>query len=637
MILSERPTAIYDLPLQKDTKILRPESVILRFPNGKSTDFGALCYLHREPVSELFYSSRKQSEGRRVNLDSFSESRARRVIDLINHISDDLKYSGRRTETVRDYTTRFVAFMFWVDTNGYHDLLSNIQAAHSVVQNYTRHLRERVMTNTISINSAARQQNSVFGLLERFFEVDNLTRGVNLLRNNPAAREATSPPSELAQARILALCETLFDGLTSFLLENKHYPHSLAVPEHLNYPNNILWIFPTTMWFLPQKMLPGGNIKWSRGYNYSEGRTFTTQELQEVEGFSGKKQTAQNIINCAKRQIRMANTDKNHNQRQRLGLIALNAFIILFLSETGMNWAQLVSMTWRNEYDVNATHQVFRTIKWRAENKIVAFEIPVQFMPRFRHYLALRKYVLNSQTCDFLFFTLGSNGRGAPKGITNCGPNNIYQTLQRIDPNLSVVSSRQWRAAKSDWLIRNTDPSTAALVLQNTEKTVLSHYAAGSEASHIEELTGFLDKVSETVIDKGKTIEGGIDRAIGYCSSYGAPNKTNEKFSLQPDCKGPEGCFFCDKYRVHADERDTRKLISCRYCLQLTVPFAESYESIQIRLDPIFKRIEEILREISLRDKDLVLKITKEVEEGGELDPYWARKLEMLMELGLVT
>jgi hypothetical protein len=572
-----------------------------------------------------------------VDLGSFAAERAERVLALISHISDDLRHSGRRTETVRDAATRFVVFMFWADTNGHHDVLNSAETARPVIHAYAKHLRERVMTNVISINSAVRQQNAVFGLLERFLEVDNLIRSVNLLRKNPAAREITSPPDEDSQARVLRLCESLFDGLASFVLDVKPYPHALAVPKYLNYSNNALWIFPTTSWFMPLQMLIDGKTRFSRGYNYSQGRISTTQELQAMEGFSGNKQIAQNAINKAKRQLRIANTDPNHSQRLRLGMIALNAFILLFLAQTGMNWAQVVNLTWADEYNVSATHQAFRTIKWRAGNMKVTFELPVSFMPTFRRCLELRKYLLGNQSCDWLFFTLGVNQGGRPIEIKSGGTNNIYQTLRRIDPNLPVVTPRQWRAAKSDWLIRNTDPSTAALVLQNTERTVLASYAAGSETSHLEELTHFFDSVSETVIAKGQIIEGGISRAVGYCSAYGAPYKAAESTLVQPDCKGPEGCLFCDKFKVHADETDTRKLISCRYCLRLTAPLVASNERIHTMLDPIFNRIEDILTEISRRDKALVLRVTKEVEEDGELDPYWARKLEMLMEIGLAV
>ena len=63
----------------------------------------------------------------------------------------------------------------------------------------------------------------------------------------------------------------------------------------------------------------------------------------------------------------------------------------------------------------------------------------------------------------------------------------LFGQLRMIDPQLPKVTPRQWRAAKSDWLIRNKDPATAALLLQNSERTTLRAYAAGSESTHMQE------------------------------------------------------------------------------------------------------------------------------------------------------
>jgi len=632
--LSKRPIVIYDLPLHTDTVILRPESVILRFPNGKRADIGAICYLRRQPGLAVYQKPPGKDYGRTVDLDSFSQQRVNPVLSIIKHISDDLSRSGRRPETVRDSVARFIAFMFWADTNGFQNAIYSKENARFVIRSYIKHLRERVLTNSISINGAARQQSTVVGFLAHFLDEENLTRGIRLLRTNPALKEITQPPSERAQARVLKLCEAVFDGLATFLLENKNYPYPLIVPSYLNYPKNITWIFPTTQWCMSRKKLLKGNIYVGQGYNFYEGRLSTVEELLATDRLSDDPRAANTAIKNSKYQLEKANADKKHTQRKRLALNALKAFLILFQAQTGMSWAQVITLPWTDQYDVSACHQSFRAIKYRAGNKAIFFELPVSFMPRFRQYLELRKYILGDQSCSFLFFTTGLNGAGFPSELKNLEMGNIYNMLRRIDPDIQEITSRQWRAAKSDWLIRNTDPSTTALVLQNTEKTVLAHYAAGSETAQTEEMSGFLDMVSGRVIDKGQVVEGGVERSVGYCSAYGAPNIINGPAPVQPDCKILEGCFFCEKYRVHADETDVRKLISCRYCLQQTIQFAGS-EEVQSSLNPIFKKIEEVLSEISLRDKELVIRITKAVEDDGELDNYWARKLEMLMELDL--
>lgn len=635
MKLSHRPTVVYDLPLQKDTVITRPESAIVRFSHGLTVDLGALCYLRREYTIKRGQMMRKKGKGRMVDLNSLNVERTVHVHALIVHLSDNLMHSGRRTETVRADTTRFVVFMSWADQQGYYHLLNNVEAARTAVRAYANHIRERVTTNAISINSGARQQSAVFGLLGEFLDVDNLTRGINLLRISRAAKVVTVPPDEDAQAKVLGLCESLFEGLTSLVLDGKSYPYALALPKYLNYPANTLWLFPTTSWFMSPHMQV--NRKSFRGYNYSAGRPATMDELRAMKDFAADDdKIRKQVIKSAERQFATANSNLRHAQRLNVGMHAVNVFIMQFLAQTGMNWAQVINLPWADDYEVGATHQIFRTIKWRANNREVSFELPAAFMPKFKRYLELRKYLLDGRPCNWLFFRLGLKGLGEPAQIKT-GPATTYMTLQRIDPELPAVMPRQWRAAKSDWLIRNTDPSTAALVLQNSEKTVLASYAAGSEMSHVEEMSDFLDKVSETVVEKGLVIEGGVIRAVGVCTAYGAPNKTAGQNSVQADCKGPEGCLFCDKFKVHADEIDTRKLISCRYCLRQTAPLAGSEERFRTLLGPILNRIDVILNEVSRRDESLVFKVTKEVEEDGELDTYWAHKLEMLLDLGLVA
>lgn len=632
MKLSRRHTIIYDLPLPEGTIILRPEFVVVRFPNGKTADIGALCYISRKPAPKLYQADRK---GRQVVLSSFSQERAERVRALISHISADLNNSGRRVETVREMTTRFVAFMSWVDENGFHGLLNSHEEARPAIQAYAHHIRERVVANAISINSGARQQSTVFSLLGEFLEVDNLTRGISLLRVNTAAQENTTPPNESAQAKVLALSESLFDGVATLVLDKKTYPYALNMPKYLNFQNNILWIFPALSWFRTPKNLTSYASKSCIGYNYSEGRINTIQEIKALKGYVGENINAQLIVGYATKNIQQANSNFRHSQRLHVSMMASNAFIILFLAQTGMNWAQVVNLTWANDYDISSEHQSFRTIKWRAGGKECFFELPIAFMRTFKRYLDLREYLLDGRHSDWLFFKLGPRGMGDPVQIKS-GLTGTYGTMRRIDPDLPEVHPRQWRAAKSDWLIRNTDPATTAIVLQNSEKTVLASYTKGSEASHLEEISEFLDKVSEVVVDKEMELEGAVSRAVGSCTSFGSPHQKSGFVSVQSDCKGVEGCLFCDKFKVHADEVDTRKLLSCRYCLQQTAPLVGSEERYQLLIDPILKRIEAILSEISIRDKTLLLKVTKEVDEDGELDPYWARKLEMLMELGVV-
>ncbi|BBB62323.1 hypothetical protein UNDKW_4050 [Undibacterium sp. KW1] len=300
-----------------------------------------------------------------------------------------------------------------------------------------------------------------------------------------------------------------------------------------------------------------------------------------------------------------------------------------------MNWAQVQNLTWSEDYEVKSENQFFRTIKWRADNRIVFFELPISFMPRFKKFLKLREFLLNGQTCKWLFFHRGSHRDEDPQQI-KFRLSNSYQILKNIDPNIEPITTRQWRAAKSDWLIRNTDPATSAAVLQNTEKTVLASYLAGSPVTQMEEITKFLDGVSQIVEREENALPLSTSRSVGSCVEYGKPQSINFETTTTTNCRNVEGCFFCRNFRIHQDERDIRKLVSCRYCLQ---EFAKSSGGNVLPNSILFatlNRVDEILSEIAKKNTILVSKIVWEVEEQGELDQYWASKLEMLMALGIV-
>ncbi|ENU20730.1 hypothetical protein F994_00963 [Acinetobacter bohemicus ANC 3994] len=638
MNLERRTVQVYNLPVDSDISLLKPEQVILRFPHGKTIDIGSLCYLIRQPIAKSHLGARRNSKsGRLVQISSIYEQRKQDIRLLISHISEYFLHSGKRVETIKDMVSRLVVFIYWADQNGFFDVLNKKQLAKNAIIQYTHYLKERVSRNEINVNSGARQQNTIIQFLCDFFEDEELKFGIFLIRVNSRLKKHTQSPCENVQGRILSLCENIFDGLTSLVLEHKQYPYKLVMPDHLNFTENILWIFPVESWFIhPSKALRKRHS--CLAYNYLTGTLNTLEQIAELrlrpntnisKDYSILKQAEHNLI--------AANKNYRHNQRMHVGTIAVNAFIILFFSQTGMNLSQALNLSWGKDYEISSSNQSFRIVKWRAGGKECSFEVPLEFMPRFKKFIALREYLLNEQECEYLFFTLGERGLGAPRQLKSGTLHGIYLSLRRIDPYLQMVQSREWRAAKSDWLVRNTDLATAASVLQNTEKTVLSSYIAGSESSHWEELSSFLHNMSNVVLSTKNDQKNLLKSATGQCSSFGNPLALNNEDSInKPNCIDPEGCLFCDKYRIHVDETDIRKLISCRYCIEKTAHIIGSLEEQRATLRPILSRIDLILDKLKEYNEQLVTKILLEVEEG-ELDDYWARKLEMFMELEWIT
>lgn len=623
-----RPVNIVDLPLAPRASVLRPENVILRFKGQTTMDIGALCFLRREDTKEQ--GPRKAAEGRKVELSSFCQQRAVHIRAFIVFISDQISFGSKQASTLHNSAQHFARFLTWADASGHSDLLNSIAAARLAVLAYAEYIRKRVLTHEISTNHGAVTQRCTFSILAEFLDAENLVRGVNLL-SKTSADCSTEPPSQGAQARMLSLCEALFSGLTELVLEAKPYPFEVVVPDSLGYENNRLWIFPASAWCMPSERL--AEISTNGAFNYREGRLNTLAELMAFNARRGKRKRTSEMLRAAEALLVDVNSDPAHWHRRFMGIMALNAFIPMFLSRTGINWEQAVKLLWeQGNVDVVSTiRQRFRAIKQRAGAKMVHYQLPLQFMPAFRRFLELRKFLL-ADTPDFepLFFTRGNRATSAPTSLrTSLHITNKF--LQRIDPKITPITSRGWRAAKSDWLISKTDISTAAQLLQNSEQTIVSSYASGSIEAHRREMSQFLDSI---ILNKDVQSKTTVDSAVGGCVSYGNPaDLPGPDPIVKPDCGNPDvGCLFCDKFKVHADEIDVRKLLSCQYCLINTSHLSGFY----LQSRPIIERIQAVLNEIHSRDSSLVPRITREVNEG-ELDAYWASKYDMLLRLHLIN
>lgn len=618
-----RPTYVYSMPLAEGATILHPELAVVKFGLSNTVDIGILCYAQRT-VSD----KNTRNLGRKVVLESLVQSRIQHVRQLLVHISE-LSASRHRMRPVLDQVNFIVGFVNWADINEWPDVLSGVDAARPAMRAYFEYIRERVMRNRINLNTGAKTQSNVLRAMEDFLGVEHLGRGLNLLKRDKSIAEATVPPSETDQGRVLSLCNCLFDGICELVVDRLQYPYALRTPKHLSFPNEQLWLFPAKAWFKTPAMIAASPMH--AGYDYVEGRLAT---LDEVRSQYSRANAPKEVTYEARTLLKRANENYDHSSRWHLAGKALNSFLIMFLAATGMNWTEAIELLWSDDYEVLTTNQGFRAVKWRAGGRIVSFELSISFLPKFKRFLALRAYILQGKKCDHLFFN--SLKASDPPAPIRSKLHRTYQMLRGIDPGLNPIMPRAWRAAKSDWLVRHTDPSTAALVLQNSEETVLQHYAQGSETLHHEEMSKFLSEMAIAVLAPDETLENATPRAVGVCTSFGTPVAIVAETRIKPDCDSAEGCLFCDKFKVHADETDTRKLLSCRYVVNLTSPLSNSDEEFNELFLPILERIDGLISDISARDPAMAERIKQEVNEDGELDPYWAGKAEMLMTLGLI-
>lgn len=598
MKLERRKSRVYDFPLESNLDILNPEQVIIRFNTGRTIDIGSLCYLVRQETQKLgFRRSKKLNSGLLVSIDSLAVQRIKDIRYLLSYISNLIKYSGLRIETIRDRISRLIPFMYWADQNKLHDVLNNPKTVRKNIAGYINYLRERCSRNEITINSATRQQNAIITILSDLFENDELKNNLPLLKKVISIEQSTEPPCEKAQSKSLSLSEHVFDGLSSLVLDHEKYPYQLRVPNYLGFKEDSLWVFPAELWFIH----PGeqnNKRKTCLGYNYQMGRLNTIDEIDALRlKIARGASTNLLLLKSAIKNISQANRDYRHSQRVHVATIAINAFIVLFVAQTGMSWSQVLNLEWSEDFVVSSTKQLFRTVKWRAHGKDCYFELPVSFMPRFKRFIMLRKYLLTHETYKYLFFSSGERGLGKPSKRKS-GISGVYGVLKRIDPNLQVVTSREWRAAKSDWLIRNTDLSTTALVLQNTEQTVISSYIEGSKTQQLEEVSSFLNHFSDIVVNENNKKEKLIQGMVGQCISFGNPVSVNDNNIAESNCSEPEGCLFCDKYRIHADIIDIRKLLSFRYYVEKTSSLIDGNATQYNIINAIIARLDDLCCQI---------------------------------------
>lgn len=614
--------------------ISHPEQVILQLGDTQSLDVGMLCYAKRDSAR----ATASRNTGRWVDVTSFMPERRTLVRRFIELLGDEIEFGARRAITLRARAHVFLnLFMSWADGSGYLKATDSHQAAQEAFRAYVAYLREQVMQSRLTVISAARFQYAAADMLASVVGTSQveLMRGLNLLRHDDSVSRPTEAPEESEQSRVLAVCMALFEGLTKLVLEAKPYPYRLRVPSYLGYPGDGLWVFPAPRWCQPPKNQPEQDSAAKPGwaYCYDEGRLATPDEIRHRYS---QVYTARVTIQLAQSLLDAANTNARHHARLERAAAAQQAFFVLFMANTGFNLQQLIQLEWDGKYKSTAEQQGFRTLKWRAGGKAVSCEVQSKFLHVFRRFLVLRDYMLDGRPCPYLFFSLGIHANGPPRQYQSNCPLHVKNLLSRIDPKLPYISPRRWRAGLSDWAIRHYDPAVAAKLLQNSERTILKRYAEGSNATQMAEMGAYFNEVSRVVLKRAQPLPTAVTRATGLCTDYGHPKAAGvSEAPIEPDCRKPEGCLFCEKYRIHADEIDVRKLLSCLYCMRAMSRHTTSHEQYERIFGRVFARIEELLQAVRKRETGLVERIAKEVDEG-ELDPYWTNKLAMLQELELV-
>lgn len=637
-IFATRPTITLDFPVPKNTRILHPNQIILCVGNN-SHDLGAFCYAlrsekrrrHREPCDVVF--------------SSFLKQRPRQVLQLIKALSRLVTDGGRSVETAHAYFYYLKSFLDWADANGQQDCLSGGDATHHAYQLWAEHTREQYRRQDFGHEVHNRRLRLIRELLEATTGVNDLHLGTRMVKLKPNAFTDPLAPHDFAHA--IALNQAVFDGLCDLVLEQRPFPYKLVLPETLGWAENHLWLFPTTMWRLPPHKWGAEREKlkiphWA--YNYAEGRLATHDEIEHRYTVwrhpSESRKIARRLIADAEVRLDAANADERTWSRIMLGMLAHNAFLFLFFCNTGSNTSVVSRIETDGEIDAGAGQQRFRSLKLRAGGKPIVISVPVAFLPSLRRFMQLRQFILNGKAFPYLFFTLQGRKNRSPSQLSSAPLVSHYSTLLlTIDPQLPRMGPRVLRASVADWYQRHHDASVTAKVLQNSEQTVQKHYDAGSAIDHREELSLFLNSVSESA-DRQRVIAVKEGNALpleegGCCESFGHPETLADLVPLKPNCKDSQGCLFCTHRVLVACEDDARKIASAAFVMEQVIQGPKHEEALRPLIDKCDADLEKIAAFKKCRA--MVERVRNDVFENGNLTAFFADKYQLFLELGVVV
>lgn len=627
-----RPTTVLDLPLPIGARILRPEQVVLNIGDN-SHDLGAYCYTSRSP------KNRKPGAAREVVLESFLPARVGQIRKLIKVFSSLITDSGLRPVTVKNYALTFKQFMDWADALGHFNCLSGGDATINAYRAFVSDVEFKYRKHEFEAATAGHLQKQTCFILEMVTGLSNLDQGLRLVQDTDWKQASTEPAGEGDFADVIALNEAIFSGVCDLVLEHKPYPYQLFVPKSLGWEENWLWVFPANLWCLPPHLQNGD--REPSAYDFEAGRIASLDEIWHL--YAGKynarrRSAAKGAIASATALLVEANSDPQHRARYRLAFHAHTAFFYLFLANTGANLAVARELETDGTIDPATPNQGYRAIKFRAQGKEVTVMVPVAFMPSLRRFLELRRYLLGTYDCPYLFFTMGNSHSGQPeKTKPSILRSHFTNILLHFHPRLSIIQSRQVRATVSDFYQRNHDVAVSARLMGHTEEVAKRNYQAGSSVDHVEDMTTFLSKVSErakvlVVKEAALAPEARLLADGGACESYGRPEALSANVPIQPDCRS--GCLFCANRVLSASETDARKVASAAYLMEQLIRGPES----EAEFRPQIEKCDEDLEQIAAFNgcREMVDKVKQDIYENGNLTEYFADKYHLFLELGVL-
>ena len=539
----------------------------------------------------------------------------------------------------------------WLN-NEYKSIPSSLKETKEAFTAYKEDLNKLIKSSEIRQNNAANLHKGMAQLLSGIAKVHQtmITEDIGLIlttrkRTNAYRNTATFSQEELGYA--FAFYYHLFDQVTDFLLEKKSYPHMIKLPRGNatllpNHPKGRGALIAPA--YEPR-------ITGSAAVNYENGHILSDDDIEtliaHMDTTKAKKRISRGIIKQLRCKLLIkletVNNQYDHPIRLGLGKKAMEAWFMCMLFIAPFNDSTLAMMEWNDtdEFGIDrAEKKEFRAIKYRAQNKPVRFNIPSAFIESFQKFIRLRRFVLNGNNCQYLFF----GGFGNETNLTKTQQRGIYSAgiaasfSKYLDSNLPRVTSRSSRKDAGRDALSSHGLHVALSILQNNEATFLNSYNGQTAEEMASQVSTFLEDVHGIV--NGNPLKSEQESAIGACKyeTDPEPKTISEESPIKADCNDPKSCIFCEHFRTNPEREQIRKLQSVKYIIKnIAYPRAKDdqhYEDAMgpwlMRIDSLFKAMIEMEPEANVTIKE----VEAEVFDEGMLSPYWFEWIQLLENLG---
>lgn len=581
--LKRLPELVY--PFERLPDVYLPESTILKINDDKRCLAFLWCYLDRKQAANHTA----------FNPASLSQARVDALPKVIDRLAKYFRFKNARAATIDWFLRHLAALLTWADQaehqGRYEAVLTDDKLALEALKGYHRHLRQRLQNHQISHRTAAHADQAAIALMSEIHDRVYLNdiEPLQYLRGG-----GTKPPTDALAGTFMSTLQAVFDSVVAMDLG--------AEPRESTTP--------------------------------ADGSRFLCT--------SATDDGCQVVVPPA------------YGSTHLMELACL-AFAALCIGDSGANLAQIQAFEEPEDLDTQLADPdrvslTAREIKFRAGGKLVPVHLTSTTFTRLRNYLGLRHALLARLDCPDIgnLFVQGQFGYAqGHRGVTHLvglralhddflGQMRKRFAAYRID--LPKVTLRELRAYKQQYMVRHHNPKVVADVMGHSVQTAMRAYSNAQEDVRRADLGGFLSSLTHRVLstDNPRPDLEIVQIPAGECSGHLKPEPMQANPLVEPDCKKTEGCFFCNKYLVHAHEADALKLMSCRDVLSRLLHLQGDSLAADRVYGAVTDRIDALLAEIQRIAPQAHAAALSQVQRG-ELSRYWATKLQQLHLLGVLA